>query len=219
MWRTTLKCIGLGALAALGWLTSEGVEFYSVADSSSTRLEWEPWMRIAVRAALVLSVPALALLLSRSTSTWLWHHPGFVVAIALPALLVAALPALFLWSRPADGLALPLQVPTASLGLALGITDGVRRLRPGEGGYVPSALLASAGFGVALLLVAVAYFVTTYDAPCTGQCGGLKFVVLLGAGILALFSALTGLIGALLGYAAGAGLTHLATRTTAPGPN
>ncbi len=219
MW-TAIRYLGLGALAALGWLVAAGVDLESVpaASLASPVLDVPLWTRIAVRAALVLSIPALALLLNRPARTWLGDQRGFLVAIVLPALLVAALPALVPcpWSRPEDGLALPLHVPTASLGVALGIVGGVRgpqQQAPAAMGYGARVLASTVGFGLFLLLAGAALIFSSLQfGSCTGQCGGLIVVAIAGIALLALFSAATGIFAGFIGYAAGLGLNHLAKR-------
>lgn len=238
MRRTGLKYLGLGALTALGWLVATGVDLYSVpASSVSAPLLDDPlWTRVALRAVLVLSVPALALLLHRRARSWLGHRLGFALALLLPAVLIAALPALVPcpWTRPEEGLAAPLHVPTASLGIALGVIDRIRvhksgQPTPGDGedegdgaggveGDVPGAVLCILGFALLLLVAGVALTVLALQTgSCTGYGCSLRLVVIMGFGLLAVVSLVTGIVAGWIGYVAGLGLVRLAKN--APVPN
>ncbi len=215
---TGIKYLGLGALVALGWLVATGMDLESVPPSPVLNLPL--WIRIAVRAVLVLSVPALALLLDRLARQWLEHRLGFAVAIFLPALLVAALPALVPcpWTRPEDGLTLPVHVPTASLGVVFGIVAGIRGPRQQvlrEARYPLRVLASTIGFGLFLLIAGAALLVISLQpGSCTGQCGGLIVVVIWVIVSLGFSSGVMGIFAGFLGYGAGLGLTYLAKRTT-----
>jgi hypothetical protein len=81
-------------------------------------------------------------------------------------------------------------------------------------------VLCTLGFGVFLLLASVALIVLALQPGSSsghGQAGGLILVAIMVIGLLACFSALTGMIAGVLGYAAGFWLTRLAKSATASG--
>src|SRR5579885_2868932 len=122
------KCFGLGVLAALGWLAVNFLDLLRFGTDLPPFLLLPFWARLAVRIVLVLALPTLILLLDRQARAWLGLHPAFAL-VGLSAVLVAALPALFALAAPQEVFALPLLVPTMCLGMALGLTDGMRHLR------------------------------------------------------------------------------------------
>jgi hypothetical protein len=176
------------------------------------------WLGVALHAALILAVPALILLFVRSSRMPARRHPGAFFAVMALLALILALPALLPYTSVIALASLPLRVPTLSLGLALAAVDPlvIERWRRSDSHDSLTATAASLGFGAAVLAFFIAYGVSSLGAwgspQCTSGiwtgCGQLMAELIgrislgvCGGGFL---FALTGLFGALLGYAIGA---------------
>lgn len=221
MWTNT-RCFGLGALAALGWITATALDPAALDILPQTQRPLVSvlplWARMVARTLLVLSIPVLLLLRDQAARSWLGRHSVFVLAILASALLLAALPALVPVSSPEGVLSLPLRVPTASLGLALGVGDGARgvyRPQPGEDDPSPG-VVAGLGFGVILVVIYAALgFIllimerVTPSCAVAPACGAIRpggVVTLCG---LPVICGVTGIVAGSLGYTLGCRLSRI----------
>lgn len=226
---TERKCLALGALAALGWFATDSLDLLTQAQPPY--LPPLPLVvRLIIRIALVLSFPVLVLLLDRAVWKALRRHWIFTLAVVLPAVLVTALPALIpitSLQHPEDVLLSAMLLPTASLGLALGVTDGSRGLRRphprADGlseGFSPG-VIAGIGFWLVLVLAAIIVLVLgSVTAGCVNSRYGchplVASIFLYGTCGLVLGWGVASLIGGSLGYAIGWRLPRLTRRTPAP---
>jgi len=210
---------GLGALCGATWL---GAALLKSGALPVTRPYLPAWRSDALGAVLALSVPTLILLLLRSPHLPARRHARAFYGVEALLMVLLAIPALLPFSLPADLFSLPLRVPTLSLGVALAAVDPrvseLWRSRRNDGAgewwerkdpNFSTAITASAGFGVVLLVVAVvAAQVVMSSSRCVGNqlaCGNLlsgMALIIFWSG--ALMSALAGLCGAWLGYGLGA---------------
>ncbi len=203
---------GLGALSCATWIGAVLLDLWTTLSNLAPIWVWR-----GLHAALILAIPALILLFTRSPRMPARRHPRVYFAVMALLALLVALPALLPIAAPPspDFVSLPLRAPTLSLGVALAAVDPlvIERWRRSDAHDSSTALAAGAGFGVAAIIaVCTAIFIEVFIAygatPCGGGarlgCGSLIGRMLVnGCGGGFLF-ALPGLFGALLGYAIGA---------------
>lgn len=213
------KCLGLGALAAVGWLGVGTLDYLML--SQPPLLSPQPFViRLVIRGAIALSLAALVFVFDRPVREWLGRHLGFSLAIILPAALILAVPVLVPPGSPQDEWLSFLVAPTVSAGLALGVSDAIRGLRrpnPSETGYSPGVVVGF-GFGVILLLASVillAVVTLTAREWCNTACYILRATTISLCG-LGFGSWLAAMFAGSLGYAIGRRLPRLAKGAPAP---
>ncbi len=210
----TWKLLGLGAVVAFTWLAAIAVDLLSVAQQPPV-LSLSLWQRSVVRAVLVLVPPVLVLFLDRSVRAWMRQRGVVAFAFVLPALLVAALPALYPLQGPVQGpqsgLMLLLLVPTASLGVALGVVNsaGGRRRLTAVGDAYSGGGIAGLGFSLAIAFVAVVLFVVgSTTASCVTShglgCGAISSAIDMAVCASVFVVGLAGTFAAAVGFEAGA---------------
>ena len=200
---TNWRCLGLGVLAALLWLAAFLLDVSVVRARTPAGAAFPDWARVVVRAVLVLTPPALALMLDPIARGWLRRHPVLALVVVAPAIIVAELPALLPFWQQDDENHLALVVPTVAVGLALGICDGARHVPNSAHGF-----LAGLGFSLTVLLaggvlLTIVEVQISQEGTCYGRgCFliGLAVVIVVSQSVL---TALIGLAGGALGYRVG----------------
>lgn len=154
---------GLGAFSCATWI---GAALLDVSGQAGALAQI--WPLVFVRAALVLTVPAVILLFLRSSRMPARRHPLALLLVEAFVALIAALPALLPLTTPGDLGSLPLRVPTLSLGVALAAVDPlvIERWRRSDARDSLTATTASLGFGAAVIA-----FIIAYDASSLGGLG------------------------------------------------